>query len=126
MMEKTEKKDYLNKVYLAARMAGMCHNKGEFAEIIGTNPSSLSKAFSGDDNYLTDNFIRRLKLWESQVLKKKTEPEPEPDIVIPARTFDMFKNMSEAIRLQAEMLARMGAGTTPGYTSPKNFRIETK
>ena len=39
-----------------------------------------------------------------------------------------FEFFCKALRLQAEMLARMGAGagTAPGYTSPKNFRIETK
>lgn len=126
-MNKTEKKDFVTQVYLEARSAGLCHTQGEFAALLGVTAPTMSKALKGDEDYLTENFVFKVRAWRDQTLgKKEKEPEPEPDIVIPARTFDMFKNMSEALRLQAEMLARMGAGTAPGYTSPKNFRIETK
>ena len=118
-----EKKDYLVKVYIAARAAGLCKTQGEFAALVGLNQSTISKAMQGDEKYLTDNLVKRIRLWADNVLEK--HEEPKPDIVIPAETVRMYENLTETIRLQAEMLSRLGAGTVPGFTSPKNYRIET-
>ncbi len=63
-----EKIDYLNEAYARAREKGLCHSRRGFAELLGMNEATLSRAFAGDEKYLTENFIKRIEEWE------KTEP----------------------------------------------------
>ena len=128
-MDTFEKKHYLTQVYLAARAAGLCKTQAQFADLLEVDRSGLSSAMNGREKNLTDSFIRKIQKWaRDNGFEGGSAPEEQkaPDIVIPAATVKMYENLTETIRLQAEMLARMGAGTAPGYTSPKNFRIETK
>lgn len=125
------KKDYINRIYNEARMQGLCSKQGEFAELLGMNPSTISKALQGDERYLTDNFIRRVQIWEKQVLNSapRVEKPSRPDIVIPAATAELYNNMSETIRVQAEIIARLQSGIVgalPGAYAPKNFQTDGK
>lgn len=127
-----DKKDYIIRIYNEARLRGLCHTQGEFAQLLGMNQSTISNALKGDEKYLTDNFIRRVKAWAGQVLtegrKEAATPAPAPDIVIPAATATLYNNMSETIRLQAEIIARLQGGVAAsvpaGVYAPKNYRIE--
>ena len=127
-MEK--KLETLTKIYDAARTAGMCHNQGEFAELLGIHPSTISAALKGNEKYLTDNFLRRVQLWARQA-GLEGQPAPvrpaEPDIVIPAATAAMYTNMTETIRIQAEIIARLQSVPASPYTgmyAPKNLRTD--
>lgn len=129
-----DKKDYITRIYKEARLRGLCHTQGEFAQLLGMNQSTISNALKGDEKYLTDNFIRRVKAWAGQMLTERgnetTMQAPAPDIVIPAATATLYNNMSETIRLQAEIIARLQSGAsafTAGYsTAPKNYRTDGK
>ncbi len=50
----------LDTMYQYALTHGLCKNKGNFAELIGVANSNLSKAFKGDERYLTDAFLIRV------------------------------------------------------------------
>lgn len=126
------KKDYVNRVFNEARALNLCRTQKEFAELISMDKSTLSGALRGYERYLTDNFLRRLQTWEKQVLEPKrgpkpAEPAPQPDILIPAATAALYNNMSETIRIQAEIIARLQGGATrygvDGY-APKNTRTD--
>lgn len=126
------KQDYVNRIYNEARVLGLCKRQKDFAQLLGMNQSTLSSALQGNGDYLTDSIIRRFKAWEKQVLEPKRGPRPEekpaqPDILIPAATAALYNNMSETIRIQAEIIARLqgGAARFPvdGY-APKNTRTD--
>lgn len=127
------KQEYVNRIYNEARMYGLCSSQKEFAELLGMDQSTISNALRGRDGYLTDSIIRRFQTWEFQVLdgKRPNKPkEPErPDIIIPAATADLYNNMSETIRIQAELIARLQTGMAaamPGAYAPKNFQTDGK
>lgn len=109
------KKDYINRIYNLARLRGLCKTQGEFAQQIGLNQGSMSKALKGDPHFANDSLVRRIQIWAAQAgleqLGSAPEREPEkpkrPDIVIPAETADLYNNMSETIRIQAELIARL-------------------
>ena len=122
------KKDYIARVFNDARALGICSKQKEFAELLGMNSSTLSNALNGNERYLSDSIIRRVQAWEQQVLdpRRGDRPAPaRPDIVIPAATADLYNNMSETIRIQAEIIARLQAGGYSGL-APKNFATDRK
>lgn len=129
-----DKKDYITRIYKEARLRGLCNTQGEFAQLLGMNQSTISNALKGDEKYLTDNFIRRVKAWAGQMLTERgnetTMQAPAPDIVIPAATATLYNNMSETIRLQAEIIARLQVGIATsvpaGVYAPKNYRTDGK
>lgn len=47
-------------MYKYALTNELCKNKGKFAELVGVNGSTLSKAFSGEEKYLSDIFMIRV------------------------------------------------------------------
>lgn len=49
----------LESAFQTLRAAGSVHTRGDFAEAIGVNRSSLSRAFSGDQRYLTESLVRK-------------------------------------------------------------------
>lgn len=123
------KKDYLNRIYNLARVKGLCRTQREFANLIALNPGTLSKALQGDEKYCTDRVIVRVRTWAGQMGLEGEEPiKPvEPDIVIPAATATLYNNMSETIRLQAEIIARLQGGLSApgaGLYPQKNFRTD--
>lgn len=123
--------EYINRIFNEARVFGLCRKQKEFAELVGLDESTLSSALNGRERYLTPNLMKRVKTWEKQVLEPKRTPKeekaPQPDIIIPAATAALYNNMSETIRIQAEIIARLqgGAARFPvdGY-APKNTRTD--
>lgn len=47
-------------MYKYALANELCKNKGKFAELVGVNGSTLSKAFGGEEKYLSDIFMIRV------------------------------------------------------------------
>jgi phage repressor protein C with HTH and peptisase S24 domain len=79
-MEKEEKIQILNAYYAEAVRSGRVKSKKEFAAAIGINPSSLSAAMNGDEKYLTDSLISRVK---GEASPSQEEIEQEMVLVVP-------------------------------------------
>lgn len=60
-MELKDKLTYLMTAYNEALSSGRVHNKKEFAEWTEVNPSSLSAAMNGNEKYLTDSMLSKIK-----------------------------------------------------------------
>lgn len=130
------KKEYVERIFFEARMRGLCKTQGEFAELLGMHPSTISNALKGEEKYLTDSIIRRVKAWELQVLQPRgqriTEPAPvqqRPDIVIPAATMDLYTSMAKSIDRLSALVERLTEGKVTGastgaYITPKNYQIK--
>lgn len=56
-----DRKEFVINAYNTLRLRGICHTQKDFANLLGFNPASISKAFNGDDKYLTDNLIKRIE-----------------------------------------------------------------
>lgn len=55
-----KREERLEVMYKYAISKGICTNKGGFATKVGVNSSTLSKAFSGEEKYLSDIFLIRV------------------------------------------------------------------
>lgn len=84
-----EKLEYLNWAYDVIRKKGLAHTQKDFANIVGLNKATLSRAFNGDSKYLTDGFINKIKHYMENELPVTEETivvlpgEPETIPVIP-------------------------------------------
>ena len=124
------KKDYINRLLNEARMRGLCKTQKDFAALVGMDQSTISNALKGNEKYLTDSIIRRLESWERQVLGASTtpQPEPKPDIVIPAATAELYTAMAKSIDRLTALVERLQPGATAFqgtvYPGQKNYRID--
>ena len=59
--EKIEKIAYIKDSFNTLRMKGVVKTQGDFAGLLGIAERSLSAAKNGDDRYLTDSLISRIK-----------------------------------------------------------------
>lgn len=126
------KKDYINRLLNEARMRGLCKTQKEFAALVGMDQSTISNALKGNEKYLTDSIIRRLKSWERQVLnpaaKAQPQPEQKPDIIIPAATAELYTAMAKSIDRLTALVERLQPGATAFqgavYPGQKNYRID--
>lgn len=110
----SEKQDYIHKIFLLAKLRGLCRTQKEFAGLLGVDPAGVSMAMNGAERYLTDSFVGKVRaLAIREGLEEGTPPAPKPGgIYLPPETLDLFNNLSETIRLQAEMLAHRTAVST--------------
>jgi hypothetical protein len=85
------------------------------------------------EQYLTDNLVTKVRLFAKdnglEITKAAQMQQPQgPGVFIPEDTRAMFENMTETIRIQAQMLAQFqGAGIFAGSASvypPKNYQIK--
>lgn len=60
-MEQSDKIKIIEQAYDAALDAGLVRNKGDFAELVGVNRSALSCAMNGNEKYLTDGLIAKIR-----------------------------------------------------------------
>ena len=51
----------IKRAFNAARSAGLAGTQLEFAKLVGANPSSISRAISGDPVYLTEKLVFRVE-----------------------------------------------------------------
>ena len=134
------RRDYINRVYYAARVKNMCSSQKEFAGLVKVSAPTLSQALNGNPVYLTENLEIKVRYFaqqnglEAEVQEgiskdeAKKEPVQGPGVFIPEETRAMFDNMAETIRIQAQMLAQFqgGAFLGAGAYAPKNFRTDGK
>lgn len=125
-----EKQEIISRIYGLARLKGLCKTQKEFADLVGVHQSTISLAIKGDERYLSEKLVRSVVLWARTEGLDEEVPAPEPpapDIVIPAATATLYNNMSETIRLQAEIIARLQGGLSApgaGVYPQKNFRTD--
>ena len=109
-MSPEEKKTYIQRIYNLASAEGLCRTKTEFASLLEINYTSLSSAMSGNERFLTDSLIGKVQKFSRrhQLDGEPADPSLPPTsggIWLPAETAQLYNNMSETIRIQAEMLA---------------------
>ena len=122
------------RIYNEARARGLCHKQKDFADLLGMNQSTISQALTGNERYLTDSLVKRIKAWEKQVLvvpiqAPTIQQEPaRPDIVIPAATMELYTSMAKSIDRLSAMVERLmpGASAYSGAYAPKNFQTDRK
>ena len=115
-MEKEEKIAYLKKVYSLAVLKGLCSTRKEFAALVGINDKTLSSAVNGNPKNLTDSLIGRVEVFamknnlevkDKAVLTTMVRPADQKGIFLPEETRAMYENMSETIKIQAQIIAQM-------------------
>lgn len=77
MMTIEEKLVVLNEAFETLRHSGAVRTKGDFAKMLGITQGSLSTAFSGNESYLTDSLINKVKL-AVQSTSKQSSSAPQP------------------------------------------------
>lgn len=60
-MTKEEKLTTLNECYGRLLSSGVVHNKKQFAEMLGIHRSTVSASFNGNETYLTDSLVSKVK-----------------------------------------------------------------
>ena len=113
-----ENKEYFVKIYHLAVAAGVVVNKSDFADKLGMSRSTISMAFKGDPRYLTDGLMRRVKAFaldkglDEPEVNTKPEDELRGGVWLPEETRQIFENMSQTIRIQAELIAHYTGAVT--------------
>lgn len=128
------KQEYLRRILNSARLNHLCRSQKEFADLVGVSRSAMSSAINGVEAYLTDNLIFKVQLFAKDNGLEETkaamvQQSQGPGVFIPEETRAMFENMTETIRIQAQMLAQFqsaGMISGPYAAAPKNFRTEVK
>lgn len=80
-MEK--KLDYINAAYDRAKGRGRCHSRRDFAALLGINEATLSRAFSGDEKYLTESLVKRIQEWEASSETIEVSREADTVLILP-------------------------------------------
>lgn len=62
-MSKEEQIRYIVECFNSLRMQGVIKTQGDFATLLGVSEKSLSAAKNGDERYLTDSLIARIKTY---------------------------------------------------------------
>ena len=123
-------KDYVSRIFNLARMQGVCRTQGEFAQLLGMNHSTISKALQGDEKYLTANLVKRVKVWAAQVLTPGNAPsatveDKRPDIIIPAATMDLYTAMAKSIDRLTALVDRLAPDGAKDLPSPPPYSGDT-
>lgn len=134
-MTKLEMQAYIKRIYGSAYSVGLVHSVTEMAKALEIDKSGLSSALNGNEKYITNSLVKKVKNWA--ILNGLEEGELSPSAkpmnmgsgyFMPHEAQAMFDNMAETIRLQAQMLATMQAASpfmgASLSTSPKNLRTE--
>ena len=60
---------------------GIVRTQGDFAKLIGINPTNLSKVLNGNEAYLTENFLSKVRSAAEYYLTSPTQQEIEQEMV---------------------------------------------
>ena len=96
-----EKLTYVKEAFARAQKRGLCRSRREFAALLGVNEATISRAFAGNEKYLTDSLVGLIQKWERE-LDEKPAHEDAVSILLEA-----VKNMSATIRSQQETIAML-------------------
>ena len=133
-----EKQEYVKRIFLLAKMRGIVKTQGDFAKLLDVDRTTLSGAFNAKPLYLTDRFVRRVQRWAEangiedigggdQPAKEDAPAEPAAGFWVPEEFRRTMENMSETIRIQAQMLQQYQTGAAflgGAAATQKNARLE--
>ena len=131
------RKEYILRVYHTARMAQVCSSQKDFAAKVKVSPATLSQALNGNPEYLTENLEMKVRYFARENGLEERVEKAQPlvqqqsvgaGVFIPEETRLMFENMTETIRIQAQLLAQFQGGAIlgAGLYAPKNFQTDGK
>lgn len=78
-MDKVEKVRF---AFENLRTHGIVKTQGDFAKLIGINPTNLSKILNGNEAYLTDNLMSKVKSAYEYYIAPPTNKEIEQEMVL--------------------------------------------
>lgn len=110
-----DKKEYVERVFLMAKMRGLVKTQGDFAKLLDVDRTTLSGAFHGKPINLTDRFVRRVRRWAEangiedapggDQKQQQAEPAQGAGFLVPEEFRKTMENMTETIRIQAQIIA---------------------
>ena len=126
-MTTEEKKEYINRIFNLACARGLCRTKNEFSAMLEIHYTTISSAMNGNERFLTDSLIHKVQKLSRRYQLDGEEADPQfppttGGVWLPAETAQLYNNMSETIRLQAEMLLVLQKGIVP----QKNYARDGK
>ena len=60
------KQGYLNRIFRTASLRGMCKSQRDFASLLGVNEKAFSSALNGNERYLTDNLVAKVRIFAKE------------------------------------------------------------
>ena len=77
------KREYLTRVFRTASLRGMCKSQREFASLLGVNEKAFSSALNGNEKYLTDNLVTKVRIFAKEnELDGPVANEPEETVLV--------------------------------------------
>ena len=77
------KREYLNRIFRTASLRGMCKSQREFASLLGVNEKAFSSALNGNEKYLTDNLVTKVRIFAKEnELDGPVVNEPEETVLV--------------------------------------------
>ena len=130
-----EKKEYVKRIFLLAKMRGLVKTQGDFAKLLDVDRTTLSGAFNAKPLYLTDRFVRRVQRWAEtngiediqdgtagSMPEPKAAPAQSPGFWVPEEFRKTMENMTETIKIQAQVIAGLQSRSVDAFLglAPKN------
>ena len=123
-----ERQEILLEIYGKALEAGLCHNKKQFAELLGIDRTSLYSAINGEPKSCTESLVNKVEMWSKVNLGEPQLPNANSskEIVIPTATevfyqnlSEALKNMSQTLKMQQELISQLQPGVHISETKKK-------
>ena len=77
-----ERLNIIKQAFESLRFKGVVRTQGEFAKLLGINPTNLSKVFNGNEAYITDNLISKVNTALQYYDAKPSEEEITQEMVL--------------------------------------------
>ena len=122
-----DKKEYVKRIFLLAKMRGIVKTQGDFAKLLDVDRTTLSGSFNAKPLYLTDRFVRRVQRWaeangiediqpgQQPAPKEQTSPSQAAGFWVPEEFRKTMENMTETIRIQAQVIADLQTRTVESF-----------
>lgn len=99
-MDKETKIRLFEEAFEQAKRDGRVRNLNEFAELVGMSRPGLSAARNGNEKYLTDSLINRVRVAvygsAEQTSQAPSEPSEAPGIFLPGSTLKLYEAIVES------------------------------
>lgn len=125
-MEKSEKIALIVDAYNQLRVRGIVKTQGDFAQLLGVSQSSVSGARHGDDRYLTDSLIERVRAlvnYHPDVAPHVAVQarEEQSGVFIPEKTLELYTSLAKTCDRLSAIVDRMMPAAQSGE---KNYSAD--